>query len=160
MFFDRLFTLTSLKARLLGGSSFSQLYSGERLPLHKFRREGAMLTPLIAGLLAACGGGDGNDVLIGGAGADSMKGGPGADMFVFEGTDYAPNESAPLPQDTPSNFDNFDKIMDYHLDDTIQFTELALKNSQHQHFVAVSGQVEHYPLSERGGRSYYPSSVC
>lgn len=64
MFFDRLFNLTSLKARLLGGTSFTQLYSAERLPLHKFRREGAMLTPLIAGLLAACGGGGGDDDIV------------------------------------------------------------------------------------------------
>lgn len=62
MFFDCLFTLTPLKARLLGSSSFAQLYSAERLPLHKFRREGAMLSPLIAGLLAACGGGGGGPI--------------------------------------------------------------------------------------------------
>ena len=57
MFFDRLFTLVSLKSRLLNSSSFSQIYSKERLSLRKFRVEGATLTPLIAGLLAACGGG-------------------------------------------------------------------------------------------------------
>ncbi len=48
MFFDRLFTLVSLKSRLLNSSSFSQLYSNERLPLRSFLKEGAMLTPLIA----------------------------------------------------------------------------------------------------------------
>lgn len=63
MFFDRLFTLVSLKSRLMNSSSFSQLYSKERLPLHSFRKEGAMLTPLIAGLLAACGGGGGGGVV-------------------------------------------------------------------------------------------------
>ena len=83
MFFDRLFTLTSLKARLLGSSSFAQLYSAERLPLHKFRREGAMLSPLIAGLLAACGGG-GNDILRGGTGHDALWGSPGDDMLFGE----------------------------------------------------------------------------
>lgn len=62
MFFDRLFTLVSLKSRLLNSTSFSQLYSGERLPLSKFRKEGAMLSPLIAGLLAACGGGGGGPI--------------------------------------------------------------------------------------------------
>lgn len=59
MFFDRLLKLQSLKFRLLGSTSFAQLYSAERLPLHKFRKEGAMLSPLIAGLLGACGGGGG-----------------------------------------------------------------------------------------------------
>ena len=96
MFFDRLFTLTSLKARLLGSSSFAQLYSAERLPLHKFRREGAMLSPWIAGLLAACGGG-GNDVLraangpaqlFGGKGDDELFGGPARDvLYGDEGRD-------------------------------------------------------------------------
>lgn len=62
MFFDRLFTLVSLKSRLLNSTSFSQLYSGERLPLSKFRKEGAMLSPLIAGLLPACGGGGGGEI--------------------------------------------------------------------------------------------------
>lgn len=57
MFFDRLLKLQTLKFRLLGSTSFAQLYSQERLPLRKFRKEGAMLSPLIAGLLAACGGG-------------------------------------------------------------------------------------------------------
>ena len=59
MFFNHLFSLTTLKNRLLNATSFSQVYSGEKLPLHKFRKEGAMLSPLIAGLLAACGGGGG-----------------------------------------------------------------------------------------------------
>lgn len=58
MFFDRLLKLQTLKFRLLGSTSFAQLYSAERLPLRKFRKEGAMLSPLIAGLLAACGGGE------------------------------------------------------------------------------------------------------
>ena len=144
MFFDRLFNLTSLKARLLGGTSFTQLYSAERLPLHKFRREGATSTPLIAGLLAACGGGHdrlianggndfvfggtGNDVLIGGRGADRLIGASGADVFVFEGRDYAPNERAPLPPGTPNDFDNFDRIMDYYAEDTIHFTDLAISS--------------------------------
>ena len=66
MFFDRFLTLMSLKSRLLNSTSFSQLYSRENLPLHKFRREGALLSPLIAGLLAACGGGGGGVVPIGG----------------------------------------------------------------------------------------------
>ena len=57
MFYDRLLLITSLKSRLLSSSSFSQLYTSEKLPLRKFRREGLSLTPLIAGLLAACGGG-------------------------------------------------------------------------------------------------------
>lgn len=64
MFFDRLLKLQTLKFRLLGSSSFTQLYSAERLPLRKFRKEGAMLSPLIAGLLAACGGGGGGVVPI------------------------------------------------------------------------------------------------
>ena len=84
MFFDRLFNLTSLKARLLGGTSFTQLYSAERLPLHKFRREGAMLTPLIAGLLAACGGGGGGVVPIG---ATTSGGGGDRDDDVTAGRD-------------------------------------------------------------------------
>ncbi len=67
MFFDRLLKLTTLKTRLLSGTSFSQLYSQEKLPLRKFRKEGAMLSPLIAGLLAACGGGGGGIIPIGGA---------------------------------------------------------------------------------------------
>ena len=66
MFFDRLFTLVSLKSRLLNSSFFSQIYSKERLPLRKFRVEGATLTPLIAGLLAACGGGGGGGPIPGG----------------------------------------------------------------------------------------------
>ena len=57
MFYDRLLNLKSLKTRLLSSSSFALLYSSdEKLPLAKFRREGISLTPLIAGLLAACGG--------------------------------------------------------------------------------------------------------
>ncbi len=59
MFFNHLLSLTTLKNRLLNATSFSQVYSQEKLPLKKFRKEGAMLSPLIAGLLAACGGGDG-----------------------------------------------------------------------------------------------------
>lgn len=51
MFFDRLFNLTSLKALLLGGTSFTQLYSAERLPLHKFRREGAMCFMAMQGVI-------------------------------------------------------------------------------------------------------------
>ena len=84
MFFDRLLKLTSLKSRLLNGSSFTQLYSQEKLPLHKFRREGAMLSPLIAGLLAACGGGGGGGVLplgSSGGGAGSFE--PTTDDFNF-----------------------------------------------------------------------------
>lgn len=65
MFFDRLLKLQTLKFRLLGSTSFAQLYSAERLPLRKFRKEGAMLSPLIAGLLAACGGGGGGVIPIG-----------------------------------------------------------------------------------------------
>ncbi len=64
MFFDRLFKLTSLKSILLNSTSFSQVYSEERLPLRKLRREGMMLSPLIAGLLAACGGGGGGGGVI------------------------------------------------------------------------------------------------
>ena len=93
MFFDRLLKLQTLKFRLLGSTSFAQLYSAERLPLRKFRKEGAMLSPLIAGLLAACGGGDGNetliagsnnDVLYGDAGRDTLTGNGGADIFVVQ----------------------------------------------------------------------------
>ena len=110
MFFDRLLKLQTLKFRLLGSTSFAQLYSAERLPLRKFRKEGAMLSPLIAGLLAACGGGgkdvlkagdsathifggDGNDKLTGGAsndviygdaGRDVLRGNKGADVFVAQ----------------------------------------------------------------------------
>lgn len=92
MFFDRLLKLTTLKTRLLSGTSFSQLYSAENLPLRKFRKEGAMLSPLIAGLLAACGGGGGgiipiggagNDRLIGGTGSNILTGGNGDDIFDF-----------------------------------------------------------------------------
>ncbi len=57
MFYDRLLNLKSLKTRLLSSSSTALLYSSDqKLPLAKFRREGMNLTPLIAGLLAACGG--------------------------------------------------------------------------------------------------------
>ena len=74
MFFNHLFSLTTLKNRLLNATSFSQVYSGEKISLHKFRKEGAMLSPLIAGLLAACGGS--GSVLVG-AGNSSDGGTPG-----------------------------------------------------------------------------------
>lgn len=87
MFFDRLLKLTSLKSRLLNATSFSQLYSQEKLPLSKFRREGAMLSPLIAGLLAACGGGGGGAVPIGGGGGARPRGEgeDGFTLFVLDG---------------------------------------------------------------------------
>lgn len=71
-------------------------------------------------------GGADDDVLIGGTGADTLTGGAGADIFVFQGLDYAPNEKATLPLGTPSHFNNFDRILDYHAEDTIQFTDLAI----------------------------------
>ena len=78
MFYDRLLLITSLKSRLLSSSSFSQLYTSEKLPLRKFRREGLSLTPLIAGLLAACGGGTTyvpiGDVKVIGGGGDAGDG--------------------------------------------------------------------------------------
>ena len=87
MFFDRLMTLISLKSRLLNSSSFSQLYTKERLPLSKFRKEGAMLSPLIAGLLAACGGGGGGVVPIGGGSRTIRFEGPeGSDVTTFDAT--------------------------------------------------------------------------
>lgn len=87
MFFDRLMTLISLKSRLLNSSSFSQLYTKERLPLSKFRKEGAMLSPLIAGLLAACGGGGGGVVPIGGGPRTIRFEGPeGSDVTTFDAT--------------------------------------------------------------------------
>ena len=97
MFFDRLLKLQSLKFRLLGGTSFAQLYSAERLPLHKFRKDGAMLSPLIAGLLAACGGGGGGVVPLttiireddegDGAGPQEGPATPSFDFFVYDGVD-------------------------------------------------------------------------
>ncbi len=78
MFFNHLLSLTTLKNCLLNATSFSQVYSGEKLPLHKFRKEGAMLSPLIAGLLAACGGGGG--VVLGGA---QVTSGAGADRVLY-----------------------------------------------------------------------------
>lgn len=52
MFFDRLFKLQSLKFHLLGSTSFVQ--NAQHFSPGKFRKEGVMLSPLIAGLLAAC----------------------------------------------------------------------------------------------------------
>lgn len=96
MFFDHLLKLQSLKFRLLGSTSFAQLYSAEKLPLAKFRKEGAMLSPLIAGLLAACGGGGGDGVVVlsrpvptEGDGDDQdftihvAQGGPTKDAYIY-----------------------------------------------------------------------------
>lgn len=88
MFFDRLFKLQTLKFRLLGSSSFAQLYSAENLPLRKFRKEGAMLSPLIAGLLAACGGG--GVIPIGGSGSGPVPTeGDSTTTFDVTGSDIA-----------------------------------------------------------------------
>ena len=86
MFFDRLMTLISLKSRLLNSSSFSQLYTKELLPLSKFRKEGAMLSPLIAGSLAACGGGGGVVPIGGGSRTIRFEGGEGSDVTAFDAT--------------------------------------------------------------------------
>lgn len=89
MFFDRLLKLQTLKFRLLGSTSFAQLYSAERLPLRKFRKEGTMLSPLIAGLLAACGGGGGGGVIPIGRGPDPLEGDesvPGQTIFDATGS--------------------------------------------------------------------------
>lgn len=51
MFFDRLFKLQSLKFHLLGSTSFVQ--NAQQFSPGKFRKEGAMLSPLIAELKAA-----------------------------------------------------------------------------------------------------------
>ena len=101
MFFDRLLKLQTLKFGLLGSTSFAQLYSVERLPLRKFRKEGAMLSPLIAGLLAACGGG-GRDTIDGGRGSDRLIGGEGADIFRFSGKRFG--------KDFIKDYKNIDEI--------------------------------------------------
>ena len=90
MFFDRLLKLQTLKFRLLGSTSFAQLYSAENLPLKKFRREGATLSPLIAGLLAACGGGGGGGVIPIGSGptpqgGNNNDGAPSFSFYVLDG---------------------------------------------------------------------------
>lgn len=103
MFFNHLFSLTTLKNRLLNTTSFSQVYSGEKLPLHKFRKEGAMLSPLIAGLLAACGGGGGS-VIVGGTGPTDGGGTPdeGQGNFTVHVSD-GPIEGASIYIDTNGN---------------------------------------------------------
>ena len=117
MFFDRLLKLTSLKSRLLNGSSFTQLYSQEKLPLHKFRREGAMLSPLIAGLLAACGGGGGGVLSLGGGGGRDIynpgKNDKAVDKLIFSGRNFSGNTLA-----TADDVKNFETAYDeIHLTD-------------------------------------------
>lgn len=74
MFFDRLFKLQSLKFHLLGSTSFVQ--NAQQFSPGKFRKEGAMLSPLIAGLLAACGSGSSDyTVLVLRDGPGSTEGG-------------------------------------------------------------------------------------
>ena len=67
MFFDIRSRQSALKAQLMGTTSFTPIDKQGRLPSGSLRRrEISTLTPLIAGLLAACGGG--SDVLpIGGS---------------------------------------------------------------------------------------------
>lgn len=98
MFYDRLLKISSLKIRLLASTSFAPLHSFQKLPLAKLRREGLTLTPLIAGLLAACGGSTkyvpvGDVVLVpsgdgSGDGSDGGSGGPfAASDFTVHVTD-------------------------------------------------------------------------
>lgn len=122
MFFDRLLKLQTLKFRLLGSTSFAQLYSAERLPLRKFRKEGAMLSPLIAGLLAACGGGGGGVVPIGSSRTpdpEPTEGEATFNLYVLDGATEGArvrvlNEDGSVAWEGTSNVDGRVDIPDIH----------------------------------------------